>query len=177
MGVGELVKVAVSISWDHPPCRSWDISHVGFWPGPQCPQHEALPTHDGVSKSSSAAWFLKGKALVHLPAKWFSFISLMKYYFLNIFLSLCRTKSSSQGPSWCFQMHFYLITCLGMLSCCFLTLDHLIFDLSLFDSLCYHTMLRQIKELRAFGGIPGGATVRWVWVGMSDSVPFLLLVF
>lgn len=29
----------------------------------------------------------------------------------------------------------------------------------------------------AFGGIPGGATVRWVWVGMSDSVPFPFLVF
>lgn len=177
MGLGGLVKVVVSISWDHPLCRSWDISRVGFLHWSTVSQQETLPTHDGVSKSLSAAWFLKGKTLVHLPVNWFSCISLMKYYFLNIVLSLCGTKSSSQGPSWCFQMHFYLITWLGLLSYCFLRLDHLIFDLSSIDSLCDHTLLRQIKELRAFGEIPRGVTVRWVWVGMCDSVPLPSLLF
>lgn len=176
MGLGGLVKVAVSISWDHPPCRSGDISDVGFCTGPQCPNKTHCLLMMVFPKVHLQLGFSREKLWCTCQPIG-SAASLMKYYFLNIVLSLCGTKSSSQGPSWCFQMHFYLITWLGLLSYCFLRLDHLIFDLSLIDSLCDHTLLRQIKELRAFGEIPRGVTVRWVWVGMCDSIPLPFLLF
>lgn len=116
---------------------------MGILPRSAVSQLEALPTHAGISKRSSPAWSLKGKALLpltRLPARWSSVVSSVKEYCLNIILSLCGTESSSQGLSWYFQMAFLPHHMTGDAFYCFLRLYHFIFNLPLIYSLCDHTL-------------------------------------
>lgn len=75
------------VSRDHPPCRSWDISHTGILPWATVSQQQAVPTHAGISKRSPPTWSLKGKSIIAIDipaASWSSFIPSMKEHCLNI---------------------------------------------------------------------------------------------
>lgn len=170
---GYTVKGVLSIYWDHPPCRSWDISHAGILPWSIVPARGIAYLwwylQLGLSKGKALLSLMDGLAsqLVQLYLNpWKSII--LSFVALRVtprvFLGISRSISTSSYDWGASPTAVFL----GYITLSLICLWFILYVTAHWGS----CLFRQVKELRAFGGILGGVTVsgqEWVTVSHSPS--------